>query len=112
MILLLERNQIVKKSITDILFSVSGMYIIPIFKNYTVFKHNTANIIFSFSKYIKLDKWAMIEIISNKYNPTKNSFNRFIFEKTSQTSTGCPFQLKRPFSFVKFCNNIGYYREL
>ena len=94
-ILLLERNQIVKYSVTDILFSVSGMCIIPIFGNYVhSFKHNTANIKFSFSKYIKLDKWAMVKIISNKYNPTNKSCNRFKFEKTSQTSTRCSFQLK------------------
>ena len=111
-ILVLEGTQFVKNSVTDILVSASRVYIIPIFRNYTVFKYNTANIIFSFSKYIKLDKWATVEIIGNNYNPTQKSFNRFIFEKTNQTSTRCPFQLNRAFSSVRFCNNVGYYREL
>lgn len=109
-ILLLEKSQIFNNSVTDILFSVSG--VIPIFRNYTIFAYNTANIIFSFSKYIKLDKQAMVRIIGNEYNPYQKSFNRFIFEKTSQTSKECPFQLNRAFASIRFCDNKGYYREL
>ena len=98
------RNEFLENSVTSSLLSVTGA--IPVIVNCTTIENNTANIIFTFSKYIELYKSARVEIIGNKYNSTQKSFNRFIFEKTSQISTRCPFQL------VKFCNNIGYYREL
>ena len=66
----------------------------------------------TFSKYIKLDKHATVRIIGNKYNPTQKSFNRFIFEKTNQTSKECPFQINQTSVKMTFCNNAGYYREL
>ena len=98
------RNEFLENSVTSSLLSVTGA--IPVIVNCTKIENNTANIIFTFSKYIELYKSARVEIIGNKYNSTQKSFNRFIFEKTSQISTRCPFPL------VKFCNNIGYYREL
>ena len=104
------RNEFLENSVTSSLLSVFGA--IPVIRNCTTIENNTANIIFTFSRYIELHKSARVEIIGNKYNPTQKSFNRFIFEKISQISTRCPFQLNRAFSFVKFCNNIGYYREL
>ena len=102
--------EFLENSVTSSLLSVTGA--IPVIVNCTTIENNTANIIFTFSKYIELHKSARVEIIGNKYNPTQKSFNRFIFEKTSQISTRCPFQLNRAVSFIKFCSNIGYYREL
>ena len=106
----LDGNNIYKNSVTASLFCVSG--VIPIFRNHTYFASNRANIIFSFSKYIELDEWATVRVFRNKYNQIQKSFNRFVFEKTNQTSKDCPFQVYHAFSFLMFCNNIGYYREL
>ena len=101
-------NQISNNTVTESLFSVSG--VIPVLRNQTVLANNTADIIFSFSKYIRLDEQATVKVCSNKYNPAQKSFNRFIFEKTNETSKECPFQLNQ--AAVTLCKNVGYYREL
>ena len=95
------KDEFLENSVTSSLLSVTGA--IPVIINCTTIENNTANIIFTFSKYIELHKSARVEIIGNKYNPNQKSFNRFIFEKTSQISTRCPFQLNRAVSFIKFC---------
>ena len=108
-ILVLEgRNEFLENSVTNSLFAVSG--VIPILKNITTFKNNTANKIFTFSEYIELHKSAEVKIIGNKYNPTQKLFNRFLFEKTSKTAIKeCPFQISQ--ALIYFCDNEGYYRN-
>ena len=78
MLVLEGRNVFWRNFIINSLFSVSG--VIPVMKNYTMFIYNIANIIFSFSEYIKLDEGALIKIRSNKCNLNEKSFHRFIFK--------------------------------
>ena len=85
-VLVLEgRNKFLENAVTNSLLSVSD--VIPVLNDKTTFGNNTANKIFTFSKYIELCELAEVKIIGNKYNPTQKSFNRFLFEKTSETST-------------------------
>ena len=102
------RNEFFENSVTSSLLSISA--VIPVIRNCTTIENNTANIIFTFNKYIELHKSARVEIISNKYNPTQKSFNRFIFEKTSKSQTReCPFHANQ--AIIYFCENEGYYRN-
>ena len=102
------KNEFLGNSVTSSLFFVSG--IIPVIKNYTKIENNTANIIFTFSKYIELHKLAEVNITGNKYNPTEKSFSRYIFEKISKLPIKeCPFQVNQ--TSIHFCNNEGYYRN-
>ena len=102
------RNEFLGNSVTSSLFFVSG--IIPVIRDHTKIENNTANIIFTFSKYIELHELAEVNITGNKYNPTVKSFSRYIFEKISKLSIKeCPFQVNQ--ALIHFCNNEGYYRN-
>ena len=102
------RNEFLGNSVTSSLFFVSG--IIPVIRNYIKIENNTANIIFTFSKYIELHELAEVNITGNKYNPTEKSFSKYIFEKISKLPIKeCPFQVNQ--ALIHFCNNEGYYRN-
>ena len=102
------RNEFLGNTVTSSLFFVSG--IIPVIRDHTKIENNTANIIFTFSKYIQLHELAEVNITGNKYNPTDQSFGRYIFGKKSKLPIKeCPFQVNQ--ASMHFCNNEGYYRN-
>ena len=102
------RNGFFENSVTSSLLSISDL--IPAIRNCTTIENNTANITFTFSKYIELHKSARVEIIGNKYNPNQKLFNRFIFEKTRKShTTECPFHVNQ--AIIYYGENKGYYRN-
>ena len=108
--LVLQHINLSNNIVTASLFSILG--VIPLFEGNTTFSTNTANIMLRFSKYIQLDKKALLSISNNRYNPAEKTIKRFIFEKTHTSSEECPFQLDMTTANITFCNNSGYYREL
>ena len=97
-------------------YLVSFSNVTPLFKGSTLFENNKANIILRFNKYITLYKKAVVSFSYNRPSPFKQTFHRFIIERWDEASKECPFQLssknKLVYTSIKFCNNIGYFREV
>ena len=82
----------------------------------TLFDSNIANTVLKVNKYVSLHKKATLHFSNNRPNSLLPVFNRFVIEIAPQKSNKCPFQFNAfplmPLSYIKFCNNKGYYREI
>ena len=112
--LVLEDVKLINNSAKNCLFYISG--IIPIIKGCTELSNNTANILFSFGKYIRMYEESQLIIFNNKYNPMQKTLQRFLFQKTDldNLSEQCPFQFNTTTNTINITlrDNVGYYRKI
>ena len=114
MLLHINSHTFYNNTVYEYLASFSN--VTPLFKGFTLFENNKANVILRFNKFITLYKKAVVTFSHNRPSPLKQTFHRFIIERWDETSKECPLRFSSNrnlmYTSIKFCGNKGYFREV
>ena len=106
----LKNNLFENNTVKDILFKTKA--VVPLIVGYLNVSNNKANIVFSISNYMLLNKGVVLHF-SNNTRPSKPESYRVVVKKNNQSSYVCPFQFINSTDVrIIFYNNTEYYRTV